>query len=106
MSDKQETIWIAVVIAAMAAIFLSAFLLSARSQAPVEGGVYAGITPDLHLLELDKKALDEAYHAQLLVLFNVWLKGQASDSKYFQNGLQNARRAYSQASAAIVAREK
>jgi hypothetical protein len=109
MSDRQEAFWVAVVIAALAAIFLAAFLLSARSQAPTTpapGSIYAGIPPDLHLLALDKKALDEAYHAQLLVLFNVWMKGQASDSKYFQNGLQNARRAYMQASAAIEAREK
>jgi hypothetical protein len=106
MSEKQETFWIAVVIAALAAIFLAAFLLSARSQAVPEGGVYAGITPDYHLLELDKQALDEAYHAQLLVLFNVYLKGGSSDSQYFQKGLQNARRAYYQASTAILEREK
>ena len=106
MSDKRETVWIAVVIAALATIFLVAFLFSARSQSVPEGGVYAGITPDYHLLELDKQALDEAYHQQLLVLFNVYLKGGTGDSQYFQKGLQNARRAYYQASSAIIEREK
>ena len=108
MSNRQETFWIAVVIAALAAIFLAAFMLSARSQGPPQNqsDVYGGITPDLHLLELDKKALDEAYHAQLLVLFNVYLKGGTGDSQYFQKGLQNARRAYYQASSAIIEREK
>jgi hypothetical protein len=108
MPDKRETIWIAVVIAALAAIFLAAFLISARSQAPTQNqsDVYAGVTPDYHLLELDKQALDEAYHQQLLILFNVYLKGGTSDSQYFQKGLQNARKAYYQASSAIIEREK
>jgi hypothetical protein len=108
MPDKRETIWIAVVIATLAAIFLAAFLISAYSQAPAQNqsDIYGGITPDYHLLELDKRALDEAYHVQLLVLFNVYLKGGTSDSKYFQAGLQNARRAYYQASTAIIEREK
>lgn len=97
-----------IVAAALAAIFLAAFMFSARSQgqAQNQSDIYGGITPDFHLLELDKQALDEAYHAQLLVLFNVYLKGGSSDSQYFQKGLQNARRAYYQASTAIIEREK
>ena len=107
MSEKQEVFWVTIIIAALAVIFLAAFMLSVRSQqSQSQESVYAGIPPDMHLLRLDKQALDEAYHAQLLVLFNVWMKGQASDSQYFQNGLRNARRAYNQASSAILAREQ
>jgi len=58
------------------------------------------------LLKLDKQALKEAYHAQLLNLWAVWLKGQAGDPQYFSNGLKIARRAYKQASEQIAKREQ
>ena len=54
----------------------------------------------------DKRALDEAYHAQLQNLWLVWLKGQAGDPTYFTNGLKIARRAYGQAVEQIARREK
>ena len=61
---------------------------------------------DGRLLALDKRALDEAYHQQILLLFSVWLKQQAGDSTNFNNGLRIARRAYAQAAERIEAREK
>ena len=67
--------------------------------------IYRGIPIDAKLLELDKHALDEAYHAQLQNLWLVWLKGQAGDPSYFTNGLKIARRAYAQASEQIAKRE-
>ena len=68
--------------------------------------IYAEIPLDAKLLNLDKQALDEAYHAQLQNLWVVWLKGQAGDPTYFTNGLKIARRAYKQASDQIAKREK
>jgi hypothetical protein len=67
--------------------------------------IYRGIPIDAKLLELDKRALDEAYHAQLQNLWLVWLKGQAGDPSYFTNGLKIARRAYAQANEQIAKRE-
>ena len=82
------------------------YQLSAVNSTYTRTDLYAGIPLDAHLLELDKRALAEAYHAQLLNLWAVWLKGQAGDPQYFSNGLKIARRAYKQASEQIVKREQ
>ena len=69
--------------------------------------LYEGLQLDPILLALDKKALEEAYHDQLLKLFGVWLSsGSIEDAKNFRNGLRNARRGYALARDAITAREK
>jgi hypothetical protein len=82
------------------------YQLSAVNSTYTRTDLYAGIPLDAHLLELDKRALAEAYHAQLLNLWAVWLKGQAGDPQYFANGLKIARRAYKQASEQITKREQ
>ena len=69
--------------------------------------LYEGLQLDPILLALDKRALDEAYHDQLLKLFGVWLSsGGVDDARNFRNGLRNARRGYFLAREAITAREK
>ena len=68
--------------------------------------LYEGVPFDARLLELDKRALDEAYHQQLLLLFSTWLKQQAVDPRQITNGLQLARRAYNQAAGQIARREQ
>ena len=68
--------------------------------------VYQGIPFDSHLLRLDRRALEEAYHQQLIFLFTVCLKDGCKDATYFQNGLRNARRFYGVAAKQIAAREK
>jgi hypothetical protein len=78
---------------------------------PVEsqGGppqLYEGVPFDANLLALDRRALDEAYHAQLLLLFSIWLKQQAVDARQITAGLQIARRAYNQAAGQIAKREQ
>jgi hypothetical protein len=82
------------------------YQLSAVNSTYTRTDLYAGIPLDAHLLELDKHALAEAYHAQLLNLWAVWLKGQAGDPQYFANGLKIARRAYGQAATQITKREQ
>jgi hypothetical protein len=67
--------------------------------------IYAGIAPDAQLIQLDRLALREAYHQQVVALWTVWLKGQAGDPTFFKNGLQIARRAYAQALTQISRRE-
>jgi len=68
--------------------------------------VYQGIPFDSHLLRLDRRALEEAYHQQLIFLFTVCLKDGCKDVTFFQNGLRNARRFYGEAAKQIAAREK
>jgi hypothetical protein len=67
--------------------------------------IYSGIEPDAQLIQLDRLALREAYHQQVVGLWTIWLKGQAGDPTYFKNGLQIARRAYAQALTQISKRE-
>src|SRR5262245_10068048 len=69
--------------------------------------VYAGIPPDTKLLALDKQALEQAYTARLIRLFDVWLSStQGQDPTNFQNGLRIARRGYILASDALARREQ
>jgi hypothetical protein len=69
--------------------------------------IYSGVPLDRKFLELDKRALDEAYHQQLLLLFSVWLKGGDADAaRRFGTGMNIARRSYSQAAREINRREQ
>ena len=86
---------------AMAIAYSTSFLPS-----EAEPNLYAGIPLDRHLLELDKRALNEAYHAQIIKLFQVWLTDGAHHPGPITKGLQNARRAYNLATQQIAVREK
>jgi len=69
--------------------------------------VYAGIPPDTKLLALDKQALEQAYTARLIRLFDVWLSStQGQDATAFQNGLRIARRGYTLAAQGLARREQ
>ena len=64
---------------------------------------------DARLLPLDKAALQEAYHNQLILLWQTYLKSGLSDDNaiiYFKNGLKHARNAYNLAMTEIEKREK
>jgi hypothetical protein len=94
-----------VIVAALVAWGLVIWIPEARDQ----GGppqLYEGVPFDANLLALDRRALDEAYHNQLLNLFSVWLKQQAVDARQITAGLQIARRAYNQAAGQIAKREQ
>ena len=82
------------------------YQLSAVNSTYTRTDLYAGIPLDAHLLEQDKIALADAYRAQIQLLWQTWLKGQAGDPQYFANGLKIARRAYGQAAAQITKREQ
>jgi hypothetical protein len=105
--------WIGPLVAFAIAVLLAILLIKlaqpdlASGQAPKSDfQLYQGVPFDATLLRLDRRALEEAYHQQLINLFTVWLKGQAGDPTYFQNGLSNARRAYNQAAGQIAKREQ
>ena len=73
----------------------------AQDKRPVY--IYEGIALDAALLELDKRALEEAYHEQVKRLFSVWMTTQ--EPKYFTAGIRRARDAYHQAAEGIARRE-
>jgi hypothetical protein len=91
---------------ALVALLLIALAFKTMAQQPPPP-LYEGITPDAGLLHLDERALDEAYHTQLVKLFGVWLsQGAPQDAANMRRGLMIARRAYGQAHQQIVQREK
>ena len=82
----------------------------AQSVALAQGqpiDIYADIPPDTKLLALDKQALEQAYLARVIRLFDVWLttSAQGQDATQFQNGLRLARRGYTLAADALTKRE-
>lgn len=97
---------IALITSAVAVALIIAAPSAQQRPPPSEIDLYTDVPLDAKLLQLDKRALDEAYHAHILKLWSVWLSGGAKDPKFFQNGLANARRAYNQAAKQISAREK
>jgi hypothetical protein len=105
---------IALTFAILLAILLAMALFSfmggrweeAPGQAITEVDLYGDQPLDAALLALDRRALDESYHAQLLKLWSVWLADGAKNPDNFQRGLANARRAYGLALHAITKREQ
>lgn len=75
----------------------------ARGQ---ESQLYQGIPLDAHLLPLDKRALEAAYHDHLKLLFSVWLRDDVTTTARINNGLRIARRAYGHAIEQIERRER
>ena len=112
LSIGQRIILAIVVVAATFFVLLALTRLfgaaDAQQRNPTDPPLlYEGLQLDPILLALDKKALDEAYHEQLLKLISVWLStGNVDDARNFRNGLRNARRAYGILRDAILAREK
>lgn len=86
---------------------MAAYVVSVIRQAepaPIE--LYQGVPLDAKLLQLDKRALDEAYHGHLIRLWNVWLTDGAKEAHRITNGLRIARQAYQQAAQQIAKRER
>jgi hypothetical protein len=102
----SQRIMLTVIIVVAALLFIGAVgFLSGRWEA--EGQEVQSSKYEAHLIEMDKHALDGAYHNQLLLLFSIWLKdGAGTDAARISNGLRIARRAYTQAATQIEQREK
>ena len=81
----------------------SRFSLQSFESSAVAQTLYEDIAPDPILLGLDRRALEEAYHARLIRLFDIYLTTQ--DDTAFTNGLKIARRGYVKAATALTKRE-
>lgn len=105
---KRLLLALIIVLATLLMLVIISRLVGDQADAQAQRDVqfYAGIPLDAKLLELDKRALDEAYHAQLLKLWGVWLADGAKRQDYIKTGLAIARRAYGEVVAQIEAREK
>ena len=111
-----RTVAVAVLVAViLAAIGIGAAVVSAQRQLAFAQSnrpqakdidLYQGIAADAKLLELDKRALDEAYHQHIIRLWNVWLTDGAREATRVSNGLRIARESYRYASGQIARREQ
>lgn len=81
-------------------------LVSRSPSAARDIPLYDGVPLDAALLQMDKQALNDAYRQQLVHLFNIWLKGQATSTKEISNGLRIARESYYKAVQQIAEREQ
>jgi hypothetical protein len=115
--EGREAIWFGIIVAALAAIFLATFLLSAYSQGyrlqsaeptlPPKGTLVNKPSPwDSFMLQLDKEALADAYRDQLKHVFSVWMRDDSDQPRRAINGANQARRAYILVRQAIEKREK
>jgi hypothetical protein len=78
-----------------------------QRQSPAQApGFYEGLQLDAKLLALDKTALDEAYHQQLVKLWIIWVTDGAPAADRIKSGLRIARRAYDEARDSIQERER
>lgn len=84
------------------------YLFTSATPAPRGDYDLYGDTPlDATLLRLDRDTLRDAYQAQLLKLWGVWLtSGAPNDAVNFKTGMNNARRAYGLAAQALNKRER
>lgn len=102
---KRLALAVLIVAAAVLVLWVSSKVLQAA--APREDvSLYENVPLDAQLLALDKLALSDAYHDQLVHLWTIWLRGQARSSTEFSNGLRLARQSYAIAAKAIAEREQ
>lgn len=113
--DKTETwiiyfILVVVILMVLAAIgYMTGrwYIEPSAAQAQAQGDLYGATPLDATLLRMDRRALEEAYHAQMLKLFGVWVSsGAPNEAQNFRNGLAIARRAYGLAAQSIAKREQ
>ena len=104
---QRIAITFAIVFAILMALALIGYLTGGWDEAQgKEVNLYRGIEVDEKLLQLDKQALDEAYHNHLIRLWNVWLTDGARGADRITTGLRIARDSYHQASTQIAKREQ
>jgi hypothetical protein len=79
----------------MAAQVLGSSNVEAQPQLPPKGALVGKPSPwDTRLVEMDREALDNAYHDQLQHLFLGWMKDDSGQPERAIRGAQQARRAY------------
>lgn len=101
---KPSTLVIVIIVLLL--IGALAYRLSSAQTPTSKLDLYGDVPLDAQLLPIDRKALDEAYHAHLIKLWNVWLTDGAKEAGRFRNGLMISRGAYAQALEALSKREQ
>jgi hypothetical protein len=96
--------WIALAVGTITVIItllLLAVLETSSAPAPLQPSQY-----EPHLIELDKRALDQAYTTQAAHVFGIWIKDGVGDASRAKVGFANARKGYDAAMTAIAVREQ
>jgi hypothetical protein len=97
--------WVLAIVLLLA-LLLIAFINHGSARVQSEPELYEGIPLDAALLRLDKQALNEAYHGQVVKLWTIWVTDGAKEADRISRGLKIARGAYHSASQQIVKREQ
>lgn len=104
---KRCALAVAIVIAALLLLLILTKLFGDDAQAKDQDfQIYQGIPLDAELLDMDKRGLKDAYHNQVLHLWEIWLRGGVRSNEEISAGLKNARRAYEIAAKQIELRER
>jgi hypothetical protein len=99
--------WIALAVGTITVIItllLLAVLETSSAPAPLQPETLSRYEP--HLIELDKRALDQAYTTQAAHVFGIWIKDGVGDASRAKVGFANARKGYDAAMTAIAVREQ
>jgi hypothetical protein len=101
MGDYKHYIWAA--IALIVAVALAYFLISISVS---EGEPIASSKFDSDLIDIDREAVREAYHTQVVHLFVIWMKDERGQPGRALVGVGQARRAFVEAMTEIEKREQ
>jgi hypothetical protein len=100
------------VVLTVAIVIVALLLLAAFGYLTGRWDDTAGAQPlvpskfDSDLVELDKEAVKQAYHDQVVHLFAIWMKDEKGQPDRALVGVRQARRAYVEAMTAIERREQ
>ena len=107
---RRTALTVAIVIGTFLAVAIAEYVADGWEDAQALSAeppqLYEGIPIDATLLEIDKRALEDAYHQQLLLLFSVWLKGDLAEDRRIKLGIRRARIAYMSAAQQIAKRSQ
>lgn len=89
------------------AITLALIFLMVVRDDQSEGEALATSPYDKHLLEVDKEALEDAYRAQIVHVYEVWMRDyHLGVTHRAATGFSNARKAYIEAQGRLKEREQ
>lgn len=112
---KRIALAVVIVVCVLLLLMFASWLVNEPADAqglsiaplPPKGAFVGKPSPwDQHLIELDRVALDDAYHDRIVILFSSWMRDDTDQPERISNGVRQARRAYILVRTAIEQRQK
>src|SRR5215813_162551 len=92
--STQPFALLAALIGVLPAAFFFGLIISASGESRAPLRPLPPSKYDAELVKLNKEAVRDAYHAQIVHLFQTWMKDDTGQPQRAVTGAQNARRAY------------